>query len=64
MLTPIAKPKVTVSRIKGYSLEALRERLSGASNYVKVGLPDSETTDKGDAIRNARKQQPQGKRTR
>ena len=63
MAKPFVLPQVTVGRVKGFSLEALRERLAGGSSVVRVGLPDTETTEKGDQIRKARKatQQPQGK---
>ena len=61
MAKPFVVPHVTVGRIKGFSLDAMRERLAGGSNVVRVGLPDSETTEKGDAIRKSRKQQKQGK---
>ncbi len=60
MAKPFVLPQVTVGRIKGFSLQALRERLAEGSSIVRVGLPDTETTEKGDAIRKSRKQQKQG----
>jgi hypothetical protein len=56
MAKPLVMPSVTVRRVEGFSLSALAERLGEGSNIVRVGLPDSETTEKGDAIRKARQQ--------
>ena len=48
-------PVVTTRRIKGVSLEALAERVIGGPSYVRVGLPDSITTDDDKKIRTIQK---------
>lgn len=61
MPKPLVMPSVTLRRVEGYSLEALKTRLGG-SKIVRVGLPDNETTEQGNVQRDARKpaQTPKG----
>lgn len=62
MAGPLVMPKVAVRKIEGFSLKHLAERLTGEANFVRVGLPDSTTTEAGNAIRAARPKRGRGKK--
>jgi hypothetical protein len=59
---PFVVPKISVRRIEGVSLKHMAESLTGGTNYVRVGLPDSTTTEAGNAIRAARPKKRRGKK--
>lgn len=40
----------------GFSLDEMQKRLAQGANVVRVGLPDSTTTERGEAIRKTRVQ--------
>ena len=55
MAKPFLVPHVSTTKTEGFSLRDLATRLLSGPSMVRVGLPDSKTTEEGEAKREARR---------